>query len=404
MVRWLRRVRRLCASVLAAAGRASVSLPGGPDLLEIGADGSIRVTKPSGPAPLRPRVVANATFTAARTQRLARRAAAFLFDYYDFGAVPGQFWPIFEKSFDPGQAMQAFLLAVGCNPNLVRRRDPEELRKADEVIELLVRSGDILHRLPLEVRRIVSLQFKTGKYKDIRELAETAAHLQTALDYASVWTGKKVIASFAGLLRTIQRMLDDPRAVSAGDAGSAVTLVAHFSEAQSRFDRLAEQYTALVAALRDAWPESWRGTTREAGVQKHAADYHRVAESMRSSADLTLENLVEGNEFLANTIGALEAALEAAKDYGGEARDRAHRHHTAPPPDEMDVALRYFGFSKTAPPASKRDLRDVRNQKIKAHHPDAHPGASDEEIARLTDQCQQCERYYGMLLAYFSWR
>jgi hypothetical protein len=29
------------------------------------------------------------------------------------------------------------------------------------------------------------------------------AHLQAALDYASAWTGKRVVASFADLLRTI---------------------------------------------------------------------------------------------------------------------------------------------------------------------------------------------------------
>ena len=30
--------------------------------------------------------------------------------------------------------------------------------------------------------------------------------------------------------------------------------------------------------------------------------------------------------------------------------------------------------------------------------------ASEEEIARLTEQCQACDRHYRMLLAYFSWR
>jgi hypothetical protein len=99
--------------------------------------------------------------------------------------------------------MAAFLRAIGCNSDLVRRRDPSELRKAGEVIEFLVRSGDILHRLPPEMRRIVSLELESGNYDRVRELAETVAHLQAALDYASAWTGKRVVASFADLLRTI---------------------------------------------------------------------------------------------------------------------------------------------------------------------------------------------------------
>lgn len=406
--RWLGRFKRLWAAFFSATGAASAPrFPfGGPDILDVGADGLVRVTKPAGPAPIRPRAVPNADFSSARTQRLARRAAAFLFDHYDFAAVPGQFWPFLERSFDPGEAMAAFLRAIGCNSDLVRRRDPEELRKAGEVIEFLVRSGDILHRLPPEMRRIVSLELESGNYDRIRELAETAAHLQAALDYASAWTGKRVVASFADLLRTIERMLGNLLTVAAADAAAAVNLVARFSEAQRRFDALKERYAALTAALRDAWPEVWRGTERETDLRKHTADFERVAESMRSSPDLTVDNLVEGNEFLVGRISDLEMLLDAARagEAGTRKRSGPRGGRTKRPLDEKEVALRYFGFSVKAPPSSKQELQRAWRTKMKTLHPDAHPGATDEEIARLTEQCQECDRHYRMLLAYLSWR
>ncbi len=167
-----------------------------PGILDVGTDGTIRITPITGPALVGPRVVVNASFTNARTQRLARRAAAFLFDHYGFAAVPAQFWPIFERSFDPGKAMNAFLRAVGCDPERVRRKDSGELLKVSEVIELLILSGDILHRLSPEVRRIVGLQLESGDYTKIRNLAEVASNLQAAVDFASPWSGKAVVASF----------------------------------------------------------------------------------------------------------------------------------------------------------------------------------------------------------------
>ena len=237
------------------------------------------------------------------------------------------------------------------------------------------------------------------------ELAEVAAHLHAALDYASAWTGKKVIASFAELLRTIQRMLDNPLTVTVAEAANAVSLVAHFTEAQRQFDRLAEQYAALTAALRAAWPDAWRDAPPEADLRRHTSDFEQVADSMHSSPDLTLENLIEGNEFLTKIASALEALLDAAgsRDAGGDTRDGARRGRTAPPLDEKEVALDYFGFSTAAPPTSKQDLRDSWRNKIKMLHPDAHPGATEEEIAGLTEQCQECDKYFRMLLAYFRW-
>jgi hypothetical protein len=406
-VRCSRLVQRLWAALFTAFAGATSSSHGfrGPDILEVGADGSIRVSTPEGPAPLRPKTVVNANFTNLRTQRLARRAAAFLFDYYDFGAVPGQFWPILEKTFDPGQAMNAFLRAIGCNAQLVRRRDPEEQRKAREIIELLVRSGNFLHRLHPDLRRIVGLQLESGHYEHIRELAEVAAQLQAALDFASAWTGKTVVASFAALLRTIQRMLHNPMSVAAADAAAAVSLVAQFSETQRRFDALTERYKSLIVALRETWPEAWRGTPQEIDLRQRTGDFERVAESMQASAELTLDNLTEGNEFLASSISALEGLLEAARagDAASHKRSGARRRK-AVPPDEKEVALRYFGFSSRAPPRSKQELRDAWKKRIKALHPDAHPGASAEEIARLTEQCQECDKHFRILLAYFSWR
>ena len=71
----------------------------GPDIIDVSPDGIVRVTRATGPSPLGPRTGADATFTNPRAQRLARRAAIFLFEYLDFALVPAQFWPVFEKTY-----------------------------------------------------------------------------------------------------------------------------------------------------------------------------------------------------------------------------------------------------------------------------------------------------------------
>jgi len=140
--RFWRRIRRLLARLFSFTRRGHFPFRAfrEPDILDVTPDGVVQITRTSGPIPLRPRVVANSDFTNPRTQRLARRAAIFLFEYFDFGTVPAQFWPVFEKTYDPAISMDDFLRAVGCDPLRVRRKDPIETSKARDVIELLVRS------------------------------------------------------------------------------------------------------------------------------------------------------------------------------------------------------------------------------------------------------------------------
>jgi hypothetical protein len=205
-------------------------------------------------------------------------------------------------------------------------------------------------------------------------------------------------------------MLGNLLTIAAADAAAAVNLVARFSEAQHRFDGLNERYATLTAALRGAWPEAWRDTERETSLRQHTADFERVAASMRSSPDLTVDNLIEGNEFLVSRISDLETLLDAARagEPGTRRRSGTRGGRTKRPLDEKEVALRYFGLSIKTLPSSKQELQRAWRTKMKTvhpdAHPDAHPGATDEEIARLTEQCQECERHYRMLLAYFSWR
>ncbi|MGJ4904946.1 hypothetical protein ACQR0V_25490 [Bradyrhizobium sp. HKCCYLS2058] len=424
--RWLRRFWRLWGYFFVWEARVATlrDQVRGADILSFHPDGSIRLSHPTGPLPLRPVIVANARFSTNRTQRMARRAAASLFDHYDLGVIPAQFWPIFERTFDPGEAMDAFLLAVGCSSNRFRQRDPDELSKVREITELFLRSGNILHRLSPEVRRIVGLQLETGEHDKIKTLAEVAAHLDAAVDLAAPWNGKVVVASFGDLLRVIERLLSDPLTVAAADAASTVGLVAQFADAQRHFDALIEQFDSLSAALAHAWPEVWLGASPEEALRTHTGEFERVAETMRNNADLTFENLHEGNTFLYGCIAELETLLGAARRYnlgdrgsdpGGPTGDADHRTggrrghsgrdgaRSANPPDEIDVALRFFGFSRASPPGSKKDLNSVFRKTAKTVHPDSKPDASDDERRRLHDQFVLCSTYYNRLLVHFSW-
>jgi hypothetical protein len=201
-------------------------------------------------------------------------------------------------------------------------------------------------------------------------------------------------------------MLDNPMDVAPADAASAVGLVAKFADAQRRFDALAEQFTTLAAAIRDAWPDRWRATSQEAALRKYVGDFERVAERMRSLSDLSFDNLREGNAFLTACIAQLEELLETAQRHdtsgGSRGGDRGGRT-TPPPPDEREEALRFFGFSIASPPKTAQELKSAWRSKLKLLHPDAHPGASDDKKKRMNEDTAICNRYYNELRVRFSW-
>jgi hypothetical protein len=77
--RFLNRLRAFLSRLFLFSPRVALSTGAfrGPDVLNVSPEGVVRVTRATGPSPIRPGVVFNATFSTARTQRLARRAAIF---------------------------------------------------------------------------------------------------------------------------------------------------------------------------------------------------------------------------------------------------------------------------------------------------------------------------------------
>src|SRR5262249_55786837 len=161
-------------------------------------------------------------------------------------------------------------------------------------IDLLVRSGDILHDLQLDVRRVIGAQLQSGNYATVREVAEKAAHLRAALDLASPWAGRPIVASFSELLRTLQRMLANPLAIDSAEAAAAASLIAHYSEAQRQFDARKTRFASLREALRASWPSEWNGTDHEIRLREHIGNVEDVAEAMEKLPDLSHDRLTEG--------------------------------------------------------------------------------------------------------------
>jgi hypothetical protein len=205
-------------------------------------------------------------------------------------------------------------------------------------------------------------------------------------------------------------MLSDPLGVSPTEAASAASLIANFAETQRQFEACEERFALLRDALRIAWPSDWLGTAYEAYLRDRVTNYETVAEVMRANPDLTFENLKEGNESLWTDLGALDDLLQQANDVSGAPRGHAHgggrsggAKRTTPPRDEKELALAYFGFSLSNPPATKQQLREAWRRKVKILHPDANPGADDAEQLRLREEWNKCEQYFNLLLTLFDW-
>ena len=105
--------------------------------------------------------------------------------------------------------------------------------------------------------------------------------------------------------------------------------------------------------------------------------------------------------FMITAFGSTETAVHALKLGANDYFTKPWENDKLLIEIDRTIAERRLLYENTH---LKQELRDAWKKRIKTLHPDAHPGASEEQIARLTEECQECDKYFRMLLAYFRWR
>jgi hypothetical protein len=288
---------------------------GGADVLRGARGGHSKVRPPSGFGPHHGGGKApKAPLTHPRVQTVLRNAVFFIFDHCDLGVVPAQFWPFLTATGDPGEAVTAFLRAIGCDPDAIRRGDRREREKAAEIIDFLVMSGDVLDRLSPEVRNVLGQRLEAGDYAVVRDVARVAAELRAALDVEARWRGAKVLPSLQSLLATIRNLAEHPLDATPDDAEHAARLARDYSAAQTDFDESCHRYDGIVSELKNVWPSTgWSGGDEEAALRHACTGFETARDGLRTYADLNIDQVQLALRTLSGHIDELEQLLDRAR-------------------------------------------------------------------------------------------
>lgn len=374
-------VRRLLKALRRLLPRAL----GGADVLH-GPDGAhTKVRSPTGYAPWRGgKGAPRAPVLHPGVQKVFRNAVMFLFDHCDLGVVPAQFWPFLDATGDPGDAVSLFLLAIGCDPERIRRGDSAEREKAAEIIDFLVMSGDIFDRLSPEAREELGSRLEGGDYTQVRDAARIAAELRAALDVEARWRGVALLASFESLLETVRKLAEHPLKAAPDDAEDAARLTRAYSAAQTDFDELCARYDRLVVDLRDIWPSTgWSGGAEEATLRTACGAFDTSRQGLRTVADLDIGQVQFAVDGMRSNLEELERLLDQARSRGAD-RDGRHdgaragsrgrdgsgargRAHGSEKDRMLDEALAYFGWSRSQLPTLAKLGKKWRDLHIELH-------------------------------------
>ena len=301
---------------------------------------------------------------------LRRRALNDLFEWLDLDFVPGQLLERSDHSADPIAAFTTFLRSVGCDPEAVRRRDPEELSRLRDVVDLLMAFGSLTRWLQPAQRDALQLLLLSGDFPRLRRAAERLFSLSAILDAHEAQGAAPVLAGYdalAGRVRaSLSRLLDLSRN-DVEDAEDAAARWLRLARRRVLLDReIATAVSALDRAIASAPDAPGRRQRRDALVERQ-----RTIESSLS-LDPGLEPdavaaLLDELDGLLESLSALrsetEAEAEAASRFRSEAAtDRLYR-------SEREEALLFFGLAADAQPTAEQ-IQAAWRRYMKDNHPD----------------------------------
>ncbi len=314
-------------------------------------------------------------------RRLRRRALVELFDWLDLAFVPGQLLERSDHSGDPVAALALFLRSVGCDPDRVRRREPEELARLGEVIDLLMAFDSLTARLAPAQRDELQLLFFAGDFERLRRVSKRLFALCGLLDAHEAQASAKPLAAYDALAGRVKAALGRLPSLSEAE-------VAAFRAEAERWLRLARRrdlLSAEIAAQRAALERAAAPGPRDAAV---LADIHAIETALAIDPGLDGDAVARQLDALDDLLAALQSlvrereaeAEEAAARFRSEAAtERLYR-------SEEEKALSFFGFPAEARPDGTA-IHAAWRRFMKVHHPDLT--TDPEEKPRREALCKE---------------
>lgn len=319
--------------------------------------------------------------TSARVRALRRAAAVDMLDQVGLSILPGQLWLFVDAQADPAEGVAAFLGALGLDADRIRRRDPVERERANEVLQLLLGIGDAFDHLAPDARAGIQARLFSGEYDQVRAAAEAVDVLGRIARLKRRWPDQR-LALLTAFLRDVRDSLADPLALDRDDLAAAERQADALTALAIAFDEAIDRYRALRAGLDDIWPDDWsRGPEAEA-LDRAAAEFETLAQALLDDEALGRADVEE----IVARLGAINAELDAllaraegrtAGGKGGAGRRDAGTRGPGP----LEAALAFFGFA----PGSSPDRGQIRarfRELARRYHSDL-AGGDDEMMKAL---------------------
>lgn len=314
---------------------------------------------------------------------LRRRALGELFDWLGLDFVPGQLLERSDHGDDPIAAFTTFLRSVGCDPERVRRRDPAELARLRDAVDLLMAFDSLTARLEPAQRDALQLLLLDGDIGRLRMAAERLFALSGLLAAHEALDASVPLAAYEALAARAKAMLGRLLALTDAEVAGIETEAERWRHLARRRALLAQRIAAALAAL-DRAPQNPARAQRRNGL---AERQHAIGSALSLDPGLTPAEAAALLDELDGLLAALqdllreaEAEAEAAERFRSEAAtDRLYR-------SDEEAALAFFGLARDARPDGAT-LRAAWRRYMKDHHPDLTTDARQK--ARRDALCQE---------------
>ena len=337
-----------------------------------------------------------------RIQKMRRAAVVDIFDQLSLDIVPGQIWRFIGDQGPIDVGITEFFTKVGVDAEKLRRRNVRERARANDVLELLVRIDGAFGRVGARARQAIEAAIFSGDYDRVRRSAEIVAIYEAILRLAERWEKDDLIRGFRQFLGQIQDEIDDPLSSTLEDAEQAQSVAEAMNDYMMSIALQLDRYAHLRATIFGPAAPNWRDWPEGADIAREMAVFEEVVTQLRTR-DLAPDDVDAMIGELTAIIDKLEAVIASrtgtasaagggrSRTGGGSRAGGGGGAGTAPPLNDLEKALIFFGFKPTEAPAEK-DIKKRYLDRIKIEHPDR--GGSVETA-------KEVNYYYEVLKARF---
>lgn len=317
-------------------------------------------------------------------RQLRRRALNDLFDWLELDFVPGQLLERSDHSSDPVAAFTTFLRSVGCDPERVRRREPEELERLRDVVDLLMAFGSLTARLEPARRDDLQLLLFSGDFARLRLASDRLFALNAILEAHEALDAASPLAAYDALAGRAKAMLG--RLLDLGEA--ELEALQGEAEQWQRLARRRELLTKRIAEVSEALDRAAILRAERRQQRGSLQERRRTIESaLTLDPGLTPKDVGTHLDALDGLLAELQDLLrEIEEEAEAAAHFRSEEATTRLYSNEQEAALAFFGLAPEARPDGA-SLRAAWRRFMKDNHPDLT--TDDEEKRRREALCKE---------------